>query len=1423
MSGTVRRPVFARFVIVAALATAVVQPRVATQSAPATHPSLDTLFEPGGLFKDRNGDGVIDYVDVDLVQPESPTAGDLAAVADVAARLAFETSAMDLPLPRRADAAGTIVVGTARGGRVDPSFTVDRAALTPGHGAIVAAKAGGRVQLLVTGGDETGTMAAASVFGGRLPATSESDEATLGTVRRDVQGFLSSHGVAGAEVWVRAVYVASGAEQLERVIVGVSVNTDADVTRARTALGAVARRTRAGAAAAAPAAAPPLSYAGVRSLRVRLSGPDGKGVDVDVPGAGERRPRPMPRRAGIGNKDTLDLSAFYGIEGFFADTDNNLIPDRLDVMLSPGGDGADRIADLASRIGLESTGLAFPLARPAAALQAPADEPTLVLVGAGHPLVKQLVNEHKFMPPTQAGEGRIEIVKRAFGEKSAVVLTGGDGRGAARALRQVAERFPHVWERGKDRTTIDDIEEDVRRFLSGRSPAGQAATAIYKVDQLAAALAGMDLESASVTISVENAEPGLERVVRDRLEETLRADRLDVAVENRDVQKARTIFKDDLEIPSEVDDFWRLFRARVLPKVRKNQPVVVDARLNEPPDVRESIQRVARAELMKAGASESSRVTVLSAYKQGFSWLYDVVRPALAGKPVSGLTIKFAESAAPQGWSQQALYAPTRWLLEIFPVDELLARDLKIDLANIKFEQVPVGSPTYELIASAADGTEILRQTFEPKWVLRPYLDVFPNYEQVRITTGWIRAEAAGALAIDERIVTDTERFWDHYQANTLKSVYDHVMKVHQGKPRAEDAPFFGELTVEVSLSEPNYEVGVDKEQIMSLEGLHEDIYFTTLSFFDVLGRFTRNANLEYPGRIIPIMRPKADGKPGRATITFTAFDAPRPMVTIRYRVRGGREAQLQLDIPKVALARPSAFAAVVRDGQNGIDRLDLRVKVDSERDERSALVRRAAERQVDQRMMSAAQVSALVDNLSALRAAGAYREALAYHDLRELRITGAWTFDDTRFTTTALEANGRPAPFPDIATLRPAGYEQSGGPIVQWDTPIPPPEAYELLAKMSTFPEATVYKAGESYLGKDIWAMDLTTPVDATHWSQAKATTFKPTVVYTARQHANEVSSTSHVLKLAELLLTNPEFKKKLQKVNVVIHPVTNPDGAQLAYDLYKITPDYSLHAGYLGSLGADATSGQNDPDGIYPESRVRPKLWRTWLPDLFLNPHGYPHHMWVQPFSEFIGPVRNGRVTEERHWGIIRGWFMPGFGYLDDRRYPHHRDAAFQLRDRIFKYVGEATEMVAMNRRAYARYERYGTAFDNEAFKNEDFTHGMLIYTAIKGATAAGGEGAQAAGGAGAGGGDFMVRYPNVTLWTGTTEAPDETAYGPWLEMVATAGLQWDKAALDFLVDGRHVVERHREPFFGGVSISMNRPRPPRPPKTPPASTPQ
>ena len=78
------------------------------------------------------------------------------------------------------------------------------------------------------------------------------------------------------------------------------------------------------------------------------------------------------------------------------------------------------------------------------------------------------------------------------------------------------------------------------------------------------------------------------------------------------------------------------------------------------------------------------------------------------------------------------------------------------------------------------------------------------------------------------------------------------------------------------------------------------------------------------------------------------------------------------------------------------------------------------------------------------LRQAGAYREALAYHDLGSLRVTAGWEHESKPSTevVATLEPNGAPAPFPDIRK-----YPATA---LQWDTPIPPPEAYGILAKMS-------------------------------------------------------------------------------------------------------------------------------------------------------------------------------------------------------------------------------------------------------------------------------------------------------------------------------------------------------------------------------------
>ena len=50
------------------------------------------------------------------------------------------------------------------------------------------------------------------------------------------------------------------------------------------------------------------------------------------------------------------------------------------------------------------------------------------------------------------------------------------------------------------------------------------------------------------------------------------------------------------------------------------------------------------------------------------------------------------------------MYSPTRWLLEIYPIADVLARDLKIDAQKIRFEEAPIGAATYEVTVNGAGG-----------------------------------------------------------------------------------------------------------------------------------------------------------------------------------------------------------------------------------------------------------------------------------------------------------------------------------------------------------------------------------------------------------------------------------------------------------------------------------------------------------------------------------------------------------------------------------------------------------------------------------------------------------------------------------------------------------------------------------------------
>ena len=240
---------------------------------PPDPPDLASLFDLGTLVLDTNGDSVPDFVNVALILGDDPSAAVLAAAGEVAARLGFETMAMDLPLSRAAAGEEIAVVigraGLAASGLGSPG--IDPASLDSGEGAVAVRQEGGRTWVLVVGGDDEGLQAAARLFAGVLPHTRTLSTAKLDRVREDLTAALEDGGVAEADVRLTQARARAGQAGIGRVIAEVAV-ADADIGAAEEALRALARR-RSARSGRRPIRTkrrgPSLSRSGSRSLRPR--------------------------------------------------------------------------------------------------------------------------------------------------------------------------------------------------------------------------------------------------------------------------------------------------------------------------------------------------------------------------------------------------------------------------------------------------------------------------------------------------------------------------------------------------------------------------------------------------------------------------------------------------------------------------------------------------------------------------------------------------------------------------------------------------------------------------------------------------------------------------------------------------------------------------------------------------------------------------------------------------------------------------------------------------------------------------------------------------------------------------------------------------------------------------------------------------
>ena len=1406
--------------LVAALALALALAcAFAFQTQPAAVSPLADAFQTGWMLTDTNGDGIADFINGKVVVPAKATAAENAAAANLAARLGYGSTGLTPPLVVAAPAAGDgprIWVGT----EAAPAVKLEK-----GEGGVFLV----RGNLAVVGADDEGLLAAAEAYSARAPyqwrIPGEKISAITDVVHAELIGVTYLQGKQGIHRAILRSQAAITAETLTAAL-----------------------------------ASPHLAF--VHELVVGSVSAVSSKPEAAQPPAAPANAAAAPDAAAAAAPTRLDLATLYTSRGLFTGTPRMPLPSTLNGHLYvPAGAAGIAMANLAARMGLETTGIALPLATPID--QAAARDVRTQAVLAGDSALSREAEKKLRASDTAAaqsetalaaGEGELRVVDDAFGRRAAI-LARGDEAGSAAALDLLSGHLPNLWEPGKQYLAIDEIRHDLHRFFSRRSGVGQAAAGLYLLDRWIAAIDCTGISDVKAELYVELADPKLKDFVKEQVEDRMHATAAVKAASLRagtrccdkdpslhfrapdmPFQQAAPDFTEDITIPWEGKRLIEAVR-RASTRIAAGQEVKLVARVSEGPEERRKLTAQLRDILTHAGAdAQHLTVEVLCAYKQGYSWLIDEIAPALAKKPVASMRIDFAKNVDPTGI--RSMQSEARWVQELYPVDEMLARKLNLPLDKItlnEIEEPPANGPTYRVHAFDAAGKEILARDFKVASVMQPYNVVVPRYEQVQVDTGWVRLEAAAKPILDERVKTDIEEFWDHYQNKTLPRVYQFMMSQAHGDMRAEFAPPFDTLKLDIHMSEPDYSLDLDKERISSLEALQEDTFYSTGVFLSMIGDLETGRPISYTGRIIPIVHGSEDGKDGRVHLEFYGKPAANPLVRLTWTDAQGKHHKQERNLPALSgEMQPRLIQARVKAGEPGSERLMWSLTADFAADKYDDWLKVEGQDQVDRSIFSAEQGRGQLHWLEQLHTAGLYRDELAYPNLKQMAVEFEMPLD-----VKAKVDSPAPREFVSFAVPRPATARHmiSGvkkidtNPIVQWDEPISPAENAAILASLATHPGVSVYWMGRSYLGEDIWAADITLPTPALLRSWAKESTTKAAIVYSGRQHANEVSSTSHIDKLAEQLVTEADKRDLLKKVNVVVHPITNPDGAQLSVDLAKITPDNLLHPGYHGSLSADVSTGQAETDPIYPESRTRKQLIDGWLPDAFLNPHGYPSHEWVQPFSEYTGWVQSRQgANTGRAWWIPRGWFT-SMGYLRDEQHPYSKMVAYAIQDRIVEAERAVPGLLPMEERMNARYERFGQRWQpRDMF--QPIVNGIRIYMSLKG-SAGGGRGGAAAGGAGGQGGEAGGAAtpgsggvgglsPDITWDAAYTEAPDETAHGDYMKLMAGAGLAFDYVHLRYLAEGDLRVTRTEREAGGTVTWRVERARPVLPKGTVPVAAP-
>jgi hypothetical protein len=670
-------------------------------------------------------------------------------------------------------------------------------------------------------------------------------------------------------------------------------------------------------------------------------------------------------------------------------------------------------------------------------------------------------------------------------------------------------------------------------------------------------------------------------------------------------------------------------------------------------------------------------ITVLNAYKPGLSWLMEQILPEI--KKLSSLhTLEFSyQPFAPAG---KALEMKSRWLQELFPGPEIVARSLGLDQGRVRISRRAALNSVYEIRALNSKGRIVFKSGFSPLWAAHHYLPQEPERGFVHPTTGGIKLLQGDRVILDENLRTDREVFWRLFQQKWLPLLERKMSQRIRKESFHGQTAFWEELRLDVSIDETDERLALGDERICPMEALHEDLYFVLLDAFSSFSKHHGLPDTLHLGRIVPRVLSKAKGAVPFAGMTAKPLAWRRPP--------GDRMGSRS--------SRPPVSSLTFENGAWGFE------------------IRESASDGV----------------LAAAKSRGFRAERSGKNKLR------LWV--------KALEFKPTHRWLPSsISKAPPKNRLLKATEVSRW---------IERLGRLECI---DAWQASRSLQGRPLWALEAVLKKKGTLTSHARLRLLKPTFLFNARHHANEVSSTNATLFMAWFLGSTRRGQDLLKHVNVVWIPLENPDGVSTLEELLPYGRDHKLHAARYNALGVETYGEYFDDEPTFPEALAKARLWRRWLPEVMVDHHGVPSHEWDQPFSGYA-PFRF------REFWIPRNFVYACIPFVNQPGHPHHK-MAMGLSTLLGKAMKGVPGIIRGNRELSSRYRRYARGPEPDTFP--DSKGEPLLVLPPLGRTYRT---------------NFAVHYPEVTRSEIILEVPDEGASGRQLELCVQSHLKAEEALL-------------------------------------------